>query len=87
MKLSEFAEKSQNSTGLEKDLTKQYDEMKNLSHDELLNRLQEDIKRQKANGSFNYDAMLNSLNQIRVYLPNGVYENMIRIIDEINGKD
>ena len=87
MKLSEFAEKSQNSLDMEKDLTKQYDEMKNLSHDELLNRLQEDIKRQKANGSFNYDAMLNSLNQIRAYLPNGVYENMIRIIDEINGKD
>ena len=87
MKLSEFAEKSQNSLDMEKDLTKQYDEMKNLSHDELLNRLQEDIKRQKANGSFNYDAMLNSLNQIRTYLPNGVYENMIRIIDEINGKD
>lgn len=87
MKLSEFAEKSQNSLDMEKDLTKQYDEMKNLSHDELLNRLREDIKRQKANGSFNYDAMLNSLNQIRAYLPNGVYENMIRIIDEINGKD
>ncbi len=87
MKLSEFAEKSQNSMDIEKDLTKQYDEMKNLSHDELLNRLREDIKRQKANGSFNYDAMLNSLNQIRAYLPNGVYENMIRIIDEINGKD
>ena len=87
MKLSEFAEKSQNSMDIEKDLTKQYDEMKNLSHDELLSRLREDIKRQKANGSFNYDAMLNSLNQIRAYLPNGVYENMIRIIDEINGKD
>lgn len=87
MKLSEFAEKSQNSLDMEKDLTKQYDEMKNLSHDELLNRLREDIKRQKANGSFNYDAMLNSLNQIRAYLPNGVHENMIRIIDEINGKD
>lgn len=87
MKLSEFAEKSQNSLDMEKDLTKQYDEMKNLSYDELLSRLREDIKRQKANGSFNYDAMLNSLNQIRAYLPNGVYENMIRIIDEINGKD
>lgn len=87
MKLSEFAEKSQNSTGLEKDLTNTYDEMKNLSHDELLNRLQEDIKKQKSNGSFNYEGMINSLNQIRAYLPNGVYENMIRIIDEINGKD
>ena len=92
MKLSDFANSKENieekldETGKES-LNEKYDELKDLSHDELLSRLTKEIKRQKEAGEFNYDALISSLNAIKMYLPVETYDNMIRIIDEINGKD
>ena len=92
MKLSDFAknepfEDKKIDEDVKEDLNKKYDELKDLPHDELLNRLRDEIKRQKVSGEFDYDSLISSLDAIRMYLPNGTYENMIRIIDEINGKD
>ena len=89
MKLSEFAksEKREEKADIKEDLNKKYETLKNLPHDELLERLRDEIKRQKASGEFDYDSLVASLNAVKMYLPSGAYENMIRIIDEINGKD
>ena len=89
MKLSDFAKNGnlEEKESVKDDINKKYDELKDLSHDELLSRLKSEIERQKGAGEFNYDALISSLNAIKMYLPSGTYENMIRIIDEINGKN
>lgn len=89
MKLSDFAKNGnlEEKESVKDDINKKYDELKDLSHDELLSRLKSEIERQKEAGEFDYDALISSLNAIKMYLPSGTYENMIRIIDEINGKN
>lgn len=89
MKLSDFAKNGnlEEKESVKDGINKKYDELKDLSHDELLTRLKSEIERQKEAGEFNYDALISSLNAIKMYLPSGTYENMIRIIDEINGKN
>lgn len=90
MKLSEFAKsdfKKEPGEDIKENLSKSYDELKDLSQDDLYNRLKSEVDRQKRSGEFNKDALLSSLNAIRMYLPNETYENMIRIIDEIDGKN
>lgn len=87
MKLSDFVKNGNLEEKEKEDINKKYEELKDLSHDELLLRLKSEIERQKESGEFNYDALISSLNAIKMYLPNETYENMIRIIDEINGKN
>lgn len=90
MKLSEFAKsdfKKESGEDIKENLSKSYDELKDLSQDDLYNRLKSEVDRQKRSGEFNKDALLSSLNAIRMYLPNETYENMIRTIDEIDGKN
>ena len=87
MKLSDFVKNGNLEEKDKEDINKKYEELKDLSHDELLLRLKSEIERQKEAGEFNYDALISSLNAIKMYLPNETYENMIRIIDEINGKN
>lgn len=69
------------------ELSKMYDNMKDMSQDELMERLKSEIKRQKNDGSFDYDALIRSLNAIKDFLPKENYDNMIRIIDGLNGKN
>lgn len=69
------------------ELSKMYDNMKDMSQDELMERLKSEIKRQKNDGSFDYDALIHSLNAIKDFLPKENYDNMIRIIDGLNGKN
>ena len=69
------------------ELSKMYDNMKDMSQDELMERLKSEIKRQKKDGSFDYEALISSLNAIKDFLPKENYDNMIRIIDGLNGKN
>lgn len=87
MKLSDFVKNGNLEEKDKEDINKKYEELKDLSHDELFLRLKSEIERQKEAGEFNYDALISSLNAIKMYLPNETYENMIRIIDEINEKN
>ena len=87
MKLSDFVKNGNLEEKEKEDINKKYEELKDLSHDELLLRLKSEIERQKEAGEFNYDALISWLNAIKMYLPNETYENMIRIIDEINEKN
>ena len=67
--------------GNQKDLNEAYEDLKNCSSDQLMQRLAKEIQQQKSSGVFDYDALMASLNQIKIYLPNETYENMIRIIE------
>lgn len=90
MKLSEFSKKpnlsqeeqqKKNFSGNQKTINEAYNELKDCSSNELMQKLAKEIQTQKRNGSFNYEAIISSIEKMKPYLPEQTYENMIRIID------
>ena len=75
MKLSEMQER--------KKINDDYDDLKNCSEGELYQKLEDEIKKQKDDGVFNYQALVNSIEKIKNYLPKENYENMLRIIKNL----
>lgn len=64
-------------------ISESYDDLKGCSESELYERLEEEIKKQKEDGVFNYQALMRSLDKIKDYLPRENYDNMIRIINKL----
>ena len=84
MKLSEMQNtnsENKSSSTKKKNINETYEEIKNCSSDELMGRLAKEIQTQKSNGVFDYEALKDSIDKIKIYLPNQTYENMLRIID------
>ena len=96
MKLSEFLnndkenpkEKTENKNEsnkktTEEEIGKLYDEMKDKSESELMKRLSEEVKKQKARGEFDYEGILNTLQSFRSFISEEEYQKMVRIISEL----
>ena len=66
-----------------KTINEAYDELKNCSSEELMQRLAKEIQTQKTNGTFDFDALKSSIDKIKDYLPAQTYQNMIRIIESL----
>lgn len=82
MKISEM-NKQEKTTQRKKTVNEAYEELKGLSSEELMERLSNEIKGQKLNGTFDYQTLRASVEKIREYLPSQTYENMIRIIESL----
>jgi len=67
----------------QKNITQTYEQLKGCSSDELMGMLAKEINLQKANGTFDYEGLLVSIEQIKMYLPTQTYENMLRIIENL----
>lgn len=87
MKLSEFKNEKQNSQKTsaksDADLMDKYNELKDLSHDDLSKKLIDEVARQKQNGTFNYNQILQTMEGLRGFMPQENYENMKRILDTL----
>lgn len=82
MKLSEMSNiEDKIPSSKRKTISESYDELKNCTSEELMAKLAKEIQSQKANGTFDYELLRNSIDKIKTYLPKQTYENMIRIID------
>ncbi len=90
MKLSEMP-KSENanlqdkfakmSGAKQKNITQAYEELKGCSNDELMNRLAQEIRSQKQNGTFDFEGLKSTIERMKIYLPNATYQNMMNIIE------
>ena len=67
----------------EEDARRTYEELKDLNNDELTNRLYEEVRKQKADGSFNYDMLSDSVESIRGFLDPGTYENIRKLLETL----
>ena len=52
-----------------------YEELKGYSSEDLMTRLAREIQQQKASGSFDYDGLKNTIDAMKIYLPDQVYQN------------
>lgn len=64
-------------------LNKRYDEIKNLPYEDLLLQFKNEVQRQKDAGEFDYDALRTSVEAVKMFVPTETYENMTRLLDEI----
>lgn len=88
MKLSEMScqtdeKRTKKQKDEEKQIENEFNELKNCSSDQLMEKLAQEVKKQKLNGQFDYEALKNSIEQIKIYLPTQTYENMLRIIESL----
>jgi len=84
MRLSEMnSSERPKTTSKKKTINEAYEELKDCSSEELMERLSKEISGQKLNGTFDYDGLRNSIEKIKTYLPTQTYENMIRIIENL----
>lgn len=93
MKLSQFSEEmkdkrgqfqqSEQSGGQEEDIRKKYEELKDLSSDDLSKRLFEEVANAKRLGTFDYATLAHSIDNMRAFLPNETYENMKRLLETL----
>lgn len=86
MKLSDFMNNENEKKDKENSVEKLYDEMKDMSENELLKKLEEEIKGQKVRGEFDYDAIVLTLNSFKNFIREDEYEKMIRILDELKNR-
>ena len=64
-------------------LNKRYDEIKDLPYEDLLLQFKNEVQRQKDAGEFDYDALRTSVEAVKMFVPTETYENMRRLLDEI----
>lgn len=80
MNLSEFTKQRHEESKDTKDFMNTYNELKDMSSDQLTQKLFQEVASQKASGKFDYDMLNNSVESIRSYLPPETYENIKRIL-------
>jgi len=82
MKLSDYI-KSRPEEKAEEKVQTTYEELKNLSNDELTSRLYSEVAKQKSNGTFDYNMLNNSIESIKGYMPTETYENIKRMLESL----
>ena len=58
-------------------------EIKDLPYEDLLLQFKNEVQKQKDAGEFDYDALRTSVEAVKMFVPNETYENMRRLLDEI----
>lgn len=76
-------EKIDKSTNHEEKLKATYDDLKNLDSDSLAYKLAEEVKKQKEEGTFNFDLIKSSIESMRPFLTNETYINLKQILENL----
>ncbi len=76
-------EKIDKSTNHEEKLKSTYDDLKNLDSDSLSYKLAEEVKKQKEEGTFNFDLIKSSIESMRPFLTNETYINLKQILENL----
>lgn len=77
-------QKNENKTQekLKEDVAKEYSKLQNCSADELMSMLAQEVEMKKHQGTFDYNALRNSIEMVKGYLPTATYQNMIKVIEQ-----
>ena len=67
----------------EKQIKDKFDIYKDMSKEQLNNELLKEVKKQKENGSFDFNALSNMVENLRGILPASEYENIRRILENL----
>ena len=65
-----------------KDIKVEYDALKDLSQDELMKKLADQIAFQKSNGTFDYDGLVDTINKMKGYISPQSYDNILNLLQK-----
>ena len=82
MKISDFKQNNKEDKKQE-DLMGQYNDLKDLSQDDLTRKLFEETTRQKQEGTFDYEKLSSTLNSLSMYMPKENFEKMKSILERL----
>jgi len=83
-KLSDFNFNNQKKEQLkEQDIRNKFDEYKDMSKDQLNSQLFQEVARQKAEGSFDYEKLESMVNNLRGMISEQDYNNIKRILENL----
>lgn len=67
----------------QENIQEKYDELKDLNMDELTERLYSEVKKQKENGTFDFNGLKDSVERIKPFVPYSTYQNMKAMLERI----
>ncbi len=82
MKISDFKQSNKEEKKSD-DIMEQYNELKDLSQDDLTRKLYEETSRQKQAGTFDYEKLSSTLESLSMYMPKENYEKMKSILERL----
>lgn len=80
---NETAKENTQKPSAEEELKKTYAELKDLDSNSLAARLSEEVKRQKNSGTFNYELLRQSVESMRMFLPQESYISLKNLLENI----
>ena len=80
---SQFCKNNKQNKTDKQTLKDKYAELKDLGYDELTEKLYEQVKEQKQNGTFNYAALCNGVERMKAFLPAETYQNMKSMLEKL----
>lgn len=80
----EFVKEQENGKNVnEQDIKQQFDKYKDMSKEELNSQLFNEVARQKAEGSFDYNKLAGMVESLKGTLPEQDYNNIKRILESL----
>ena len=67
----------------EQKIMQAYDNLKDLDSSALASKLAEEVGRQKADGSFDFDLLSQSVEAMRAFLPADTYQNLKKLLENL----
>ena len=85
MKLSEMSKTTNqtDSTNMENNINKAYNQIKDCSSDQLFKMLTDEIEKQKKDGTFDFENLKSMIEKIKIYLPTQTYQNILNILETL----
>ena len=74
-----FEEKKQEED-VKKNVEDRFDKYKTYSKSDLESEIEKEVKRQKANGTFNYAKLITNIDLMKTYLTKQQYDNIIALV-------
>ena len=80
---SEFCNEQKSSAMQEENVKNAYEELKDMNYDELTERLYRQVREQKENGTFDFESLSSSVENIKPFISNETYFNMKNMLEKL----
>lgn len=67
----------------EESIKNNIENLKELSHEELMGRLLKQAAEQKSQGTFNYEGLRQSIEKMKMYMPEALYQNIMQTLESL----
>ena len=67
----------------QENIMREYEELKSMNNDQLTSRLFEEVAKQKRDGTFDFNALSQSVESLKNYIPEETYINLKKLLENL----